>query len=221
MRRTIVIGDVHGCIEELKELLEKCEYQSQDQVVFVGDLIARGPDSKGVIDFVRKIGARSVLGNHDHALLSWKKTVDSRVKPPLLSRAHFALTDVLSDEDWAFLDSLPYFIRLPLHNTIVVHAGLLPGIALEKQEPHLLLNIRSVRPDGTGSDKKSDGPLWASLWQGPERVIFGHHASQGLQQHPYAIGLDTGCVYGGSLTACILPECRLVSVRAKRAYSPK
>lgn len=221
MRRTIAIGDVHGCIEELKELLDKCKYSSDDEVIFVGDLVARGPDSKGVLEFVQKIGAQSVLGNHDHALLSWKKAVDSREKPPLISRTLFSLTKILHEKHWSFLDSLPYFIRVLVHNTIIVHAGLVPGIALENQESHILLNIRSIRPDGTGSDNKWDGPLWGSLWQGPERVIFGHHASRGLQQHPYAIGLDTGCVYGGSLTACILPECQLVSVPAKRAYSPK
>lgn len=218
MRRTIVIGDVHGCIEELKELLKKCDFCSDDDVVFVGDLIARGPDSKGVLELVRRMGARSVLGNHDHALLSWKKAVNSRNNPPLLNGALLSLTNIFSEEDWAFLDSLPYFIRLPDYNAVVVHAGLIPGIDLESQEPHILLNIRTIRPDGKGSDKALDGPPWGSLWPGPEKVIFGHHARRGLQQHPYAIGLDTGCVYGRSLTAYLLPECQLVSVKAKRAY---
>jgi calcineurin-like phosphoesterase family protein len=92
MQRTIVIGDVHGCIEELRELLKKCEYCPDDEVVFVGDLVARGPDSLGVLALVRNLGARSVLGNHDHALLSWKIAIDSFQTPPALSRKHVTLT---------------------------------------------------------------------------------------------------------------------------------
>jgi hypothetical protein len=81
-----------------------------------------------------------------------------------------------------------------------------------------LLNVRTIRPDGTGSRAPNDGVLWGSLWPGPETVVFGHHARAGLQEHPFAIGLDTGCVYGGRLTAYLLPERRFVSVPARRAY---
>jgi hypothetical protein len=126
----------------------------------------------------------------------------------------------LDDSDWALLSSLPLWLRLPERQAIVVHAGLLPGVALEQQDPALLMNMRTIRPDGSGSKRNDEGVLWGSLWPGPELVLFGHHASQGLQQHPHAIGLDTGCVYGGKLTACILPEQRLVSVPARRAYAP-
>ena len=68
--------------------------------------------------------------------------------------------------------------------------------------------------------KKVDaGAPWAAAWKGPEHVVFGHDAIRGLQQHPHATGLDTACVYGRSLTALLLPEKRLVSVRAKKQYS--
>ena len=103
----------------------------------------------------------------------------------------------------------------------MVHAGLVPGIPIEKQDPYQLLNIRSVRDDGTGSEEMADGRLWGSIWQGPETVVFGHNARRGLQQYPYAIGIDTGCVYGGQLTACLLPDREIVSVRAKQSYAPK
>jgi nitrite reductase/ring-hydroxylating ferredoxin subunit len=62
--------------------------------------------------------------------------------------------------------------------------------------------------------------LWGSLWPGPELVLFGHHASEGLQRHPHAIGLDTGCVYGGELSACILPGQEIRSVPAHETYEP-
>ncbi|MBN1652641.1 MAG: metallophosphoesterase [Deltaproteobacteria bacterium] len=219
MRQTIVIGDVHGCISELHALLHACEFRPGDDVVFVGDLVGRGPDSKGVLDFVKKIGGRSVLGNHDHALLSWKKAVRNREEPTVLPRSLSLLTTVLTEENWRLLEDFPFFLRLPDHKAIVVHAGLEPGIDLERQDPFILLNVRTIRSDGTGSESKTEGPLWGSLWKGPETVFFGHHASQGLQLHPHAIGIDTGCVYGGELTACLLPERRIVSVKAKRGYA--
>jgi hypothetical protein len=222
MGQTIVIGDVHGCIVELKELLEACGYRPGDDVIFVGDLVSRGPDSLGVLKLIRDIGARSVLGNHDHALLSLKKALEAGVKPPVvISRSRLAVSMELGRDDWKFLETLPLFLRLPAYQAVVVHAGLVPGIPIEKQDHYSLLNIRSVTPSGTGSERKTDGVLWGTLWKGPETVIFGHHASQGLQQHPYAIGLDTGCVYGGRLTAYLLAERQFVSVQAKQIYSPK
>jgi len=99
----------------------------------------------------------------------------------------------------------------------VVHAGAVAGVPLEKQDREHLLTLRSIRDDGTPS-KRVEGTPWAKLWQGPERLVFGHDAVRGLQQYRFATGLDTGCVYGGRLTALILPEQRLVSVPARRAY---
>jgi predicted phosphodiesterase len=218
--RSIVIGDVHGCADELDALLKECGAESGDDVLLVGDLIAKGPASRDVLARVRDEGFRSVRGNHDAHVLRWKEAKDAGVEPLRLSPTHAELAESFADEDWAVLKALPMYLRVPEHEVIVVHAGLVPAVPLEQQEPALLMNLRSIRPDGTGSKKPNDGVLWASLWLGPELVLFGHHASAGLQVHPHAIGLDTGCVYGGKLSACILPERKLVSVPAKRQYSP-
>ena len=218
MGSTIFIGDVHGCSDELEALLRECGAGSGDAIVLVGDLVAKGPDSRGVLAIVRDLGARSVRGNHDARVLTWIAAQESGAPVPPMSPTHLAVARSLSDSDWALLRSLPLYLRVPEHNVLVVHAGLMPGVAVEAQEPDLLMNLRSIRPDGRGTKVPNDGVLWGSLWQGPELVVFGHHASQGLQQHRMAIGLDTGCVYGGRLTAYVLPEGRFVSVPARRPY---
>lgn len=219
--RTIVIGDVHGCVDELRALLLACEREPGDQVVLVGDLVAKGPDSRGVLALVRELGARSVLGNHDAHLLRVHAIQEHGAPTPRpLKPETVALAATFSAQDWAQLAGLPLWISLDEYAALVVHGGIVPGIALEKQDPELLLNLRTIKLDGSGSRRPEEGVLWGSVYRGPQRVFFGHHATAGLQQHPFALGLDTGCVYGRELTACILPERRLVSVPARRAYAP-
>ena len=101
-----------------------------------------------------------------------------------------------------------------------MHAGLLPGIPLEDQDPDGLFNMRSITPSGKWSKKIEAGVPWASKWTGPERVVFGHDAVRGLQQYPRALGLDTGCVYGKRLTGLLLPADALISVPAHKVWAP-
>lgn len=215
MRRTIVIGDVHGCREELEELLATLAVSAEDQVFLVGDLVAKGPDSVGVLRLVRERGLKPVRGNHDQHLVNLRR--GNLQKPP--RPAVEKLAKSLSEADWAQLEAMPLWLRVPEQNLIVVHGGIVAGVPLEQQSAEHLLNLRSITPDGKPSKKVDDGAPWASAWPGPERVVFGHDAVRGLQQHPHATGLDTGCVYGRSLTALVLPEDRLVSVPARRVYS--
>ena len=98
-----------------------------------------------------------------------------------------------------------------------MHAGLVPGIPLERQSRTHLLTLRKLPADGSPSPRV-EGTPWAAHWKGPEHVLFGHDAVRGLQKHPYATGLDTGCVYGKRLTGLLLPEHELVSVPARRTY---
>lgn len=116
----------------------------------------------------------------------------------------------------------PWFIESTEMNYLFVHAGFIPGVKLTQQNPRLMMNMRSVLDDGTVTARNVVGCEWARLWKGPQTVVFGHDAYRGLQTYDHAVGIDTGCVYGGRLTALLLPENRLISVAAKRAYiSPK
>ncbi len=220
MQRTIVVGDVHGCLDELRDLLSACGHTGSDRLVLAGDLVVKGPDSRGVVQLARENRALAVLGNHDaHALRARDQAAagEAGLKPERQQ-----VVDTLAPADWRYLETLPLFLRLGPEeegapDTAVVHAGAVPGIALERQSREHLTALRSIKRDGAPS-KRIEGTPWAALWTGPERLVFGHDAVRGLQQHPMATGLDTGCVYGGRLTALLLPERRLVSVPARRVY---
>ena len=238
-RRAIVIGDVHGCAAELQALLAKCGYErGRDVIVCAGDVVNKGPSSVDVVRFLRAEGAFAVRGNHEEAALAFATGAgDARSK---LIAEQWSWTAELSRDDLAWLTALPFAIALPQHNAIVVHAGLVPGVALEDQLLKDLVSMRGLVPrpcsdskeDEDDEDNESprggyatEAPAacpeqrWAAQWRGPELVIFGHDAMEGLQEHPYAVGLDTGCCYGNQLTALLLPGRELVSVEAARNYA--
>mmetsp|Transcript_36845 Transcript_36845/g.79553 ORF Transcript_36845/g.79553 Transcript_36845/m.79553 type:complete len:414 (+) Transcript_36845:94-1335(+) len=230
--RVFVIGDVHGCLEELTGLVSKAirEHNEGKQfaaVVLVGDLCNKGPSSAQVIQHVRnQPGWFSVRGNHDDRALAAALGDEE-----CCSKPKYQWVNSLSDDDVTWMSNLPYTITIPktmLNNNrssvsekndqdvVIVHAGLIPAIALEKQEVKTMITVRNLTVDDNGTVPKA----WATLWRGPELVIFGHDARRGLQQEDYAIGLDSGCVYGKKLTGVILPEREFVSVDAVREHCP-
>jgi hypothetical protein len=219
MQRTLVIGDVHGCVEELQLLLRACGAERGDRVILAGDLVGKGPDSQGVVQLAREQGALGVLGNHDAYALEQLHRAGG--EPDKVRRRGL---ERLGRAEWAYLQALPLFLRLGPErkgesDTVVVHAGLVPGVSLESQQRDHLLNLRSLAEGTHPTSRLLMRWPWAAAWQGPERVVFGHDAVRGLQQQPMATGLDTGCVYGRHLTALALPERRLVQVAARRRYA--
>lgn len=237
MPRTILVGDIHGCPDELGDLLDRVRYaQGSDTLVLVGDLVARGPDSRGAIERARNAGAVAVRGNHDEKLLTWWRIArtdgpEQAHQAVKLSERHRTAVAQLHEEHFAWLEALPLTYELPAHSILVVHAGIDPTRALSEQDPHLLMNIRSIDEHGVAT-RQLTGTPWARAWQGPPHIVFGHDARRGLQIEPWATGLDTGCCYGRTLTALVLdagepvptePEARrarLVSVPARKTYCP-
>jgi hypothetical protein len=219
MQRTIIVGDVHGCLDELQALLRQCGVVSGDRVVRAGDLVAKGPDSRGVVQLVREMGALAVLGNHDDFCIDvWRRRHQAEARRP-----RRWLLDTLDESDWAFLESLPLFLRLGAEReggpeVAVVHAGAVPGVPLEEQERENLLSLRSLVGGSAPSRRLLMRWPWAAAWRGPEHIVFGHDAVRGLQQYPLATGLDTGCVYGRELTALELPSRHIYKVPARRRY---
>jgi hypothetical protein len=232
MGRSIFVGDVHGCARELGELLELVAPVSGDAVYFVGDLVARGPDSRGVLRLYREVKAKGVVGNHEARVLEVRRSRLKGEDGPRLGASHEALLRELEEADWALLDALPLYLDVKLdvtaHDVRVVHAGVLPGVSLRKQDAWTLTHIRSVGEDGRPS-AEAGRESWAASYREKPHLVFGHDARRGLQLHAWATGLDTACVYGGSLTALVLPSGEtmpfpkdrrelLVSVRARDTY---
>jgi hypothetical protein len=222
--RTLVVGDVHGCLEELDALLDAAGFVAHtDRLVLVGDVVVRGPDSRGALARARELGAAMARGNHEQKLLA------GRAGTMRLGPEHQAVADILSAEDWRTIESMPLWLDLPEHDLRVVHAGLLPGVDVEDTPKDALLRMRTVDSHGRWSDARDGGTLWGALYTGPPHVVFGHNARPTPQVHPWATGIDTGCVYGQLLTGMLLEagepvprgdgaRVKLVSVQARRTY---
>lgn len=237
MARTIIVGDVHGCGDELGDMLDTTRYaQGTDTLLLVGDLVARGPDSGLAVRRARTAGALAVRGNHDEKVLVWwraasshgKGVADRKIK---LSDRHRVAVGQLEEEDFRWLSGLPLVRSVPAHNLLVVHAGVDPRASMDEQDPAMLMNIRSI-DEHNRPTRTLDGLAWAKVWSGPEHVVFGHDARRGLQLEAFATGLDTGCCYGRELTALVLEEGepvpldiearkkRLVAVPARAIHCP-
>ena len=212
MGRTIIIGDIHGCFDELTDLLELLKLRADDRVVAVGDLIVKGDKSREVLDlFIEDDRFSSVVGNHDRALRQrWRGEPNRLTKEQQKASAELET----NRERYAnYLKSLPYMIDLGSH--LVVHAGVRPGVRLKHQMASDLTEMRTM---GANPASKKGVP-WYEVYRGRKTVLFGHWPAKQPRRTPRAIGLDTGCVYGGHLTAFIMESNQLVSIPSRRAYT--
>jgi len=238
VRVRVFVGDIQGCDDELGDLLDALRYDpTEHELWFVGDLVNRGPKSARVLRRAREIGADSVLGNHDLNLL---RVVDG--DRPLRPRDTFdaLLEDRELDANVAWLRARP--LVKTWDDLVVVHAGLPPRVSnqLRKRvapieeklraggspwDDPLLRQLTTLRYcDAKGNqpadDENPGDPYepWFRFYKGERKVVFGHWSRRGLVVDKNLRGLDTGCVWGGRLTAWIAEEDRFVWVPARRAY---
>jgi predicted phosphodiesterase len=214
--RLIAIGDIHGCHAEFSELLDKLGLVGGDRVVLLGDLVNRGPDSSKVIDLARAAGAISIMGNHELRLLKFRRTGDRKY----MKEHDLETYDQLRPEDWAYLEAMSLTYYEEELNTVFVHGGFLPGEPWQKQPAEVVTRIQVVDKDGRPRKRADvpDAPSWADLWGGPPFVVYGHTPRPEIYKLKWSIGIDTGCVMGGHLTAYILPERRILQVKARQRY---
>jgi hypothetical protein len=216
--RIIAIGDIHGCHQEFAELLERLAPTKDDQLVLVGDLVNRGPDSLKVIDLAKANRAISLLGNHELRLLNYRKTMDTA----FLKETDVDTFEKFRPEDWAYLEAMPLTYYVEELNTVFVHGGFLPNEPWQKQPASVVTRIQVVDREGKPRKRaESEGsPAWADLWNGPPFVVYGHTPRPEIYKLKWSVGIDTACVMGGYLTAYVLPEKRFVQVKARRRYYP-
>lgn len=234
--RRIFVGDIHGCREEFERLLEQVRFDPAcDDLLLVGDIVNRGPDSLGTLRLVRALGGKTVLGNHDLHLLHVHAGIRKQ-------RPGDTLDELLGAPDagelCAWLSAQP-FVRT-LHDLYVIHAGLHPAWNDPQAElagcnplapcAGALFATRVRYCDSAGRQAASGaappGPPFLPWFEhydpsrhGGRTVVFGHWAAMGLVHRRHLRGLDTGCVWGGQLTAWLAEDDRLVHVRAARTYS--
>jgi diadenosine tetraphosphatase ApaH/serine/threonine PP2A family protein phosphatase len=217
-KRTLFIGDVHGCYDELMELVNHIRLTPDDHLYFVGDLINKWPKSLEVVEFVRnRPNTWCVLGNHEYFSFPDEKMMqDIRDDKLILSEwsknwiqvqkeKSKPLEEILNKNDnLNWLGSLPHIIERD--EFILVHGGLHPDYGVETPREISTL-IRLV-----------DGQPWYCSYTGAKPIIYGHWAAEGLRIRANTIWLDTGCCFGGALTAYCLESREIWQVRAMRVY---
>lgn len=249
----VAVGDVHGCLEEFDELLKKIQYnKNQMRLVLLGDLMDRGPDPVGCIRRARELGIECIMGNHEEKHIRWNKhqhnlkaTGKSNPMKPM-SEAEIKANDELNDQDWSWLKNLPLKLDLGL-GWWAVHAGCEPRYTLARQNPAQMMRVRYVDERGIGRALNTDRSqpegtvYWDQQWKGPESIVYGHCVHDleepriTSRDGVHCIGIDTGCCFGGHLTALLMdksssvlvPEnetwtsLNFVQVKAKKIYSPR
>jgi len=211
MKKIFAIGDIHGCYDRLKTLMEKIPIDcSRDTLIFIGDYIDRGPHSAEVVDYLIQLKNRVpevifLKGNHEdmldkfingadrftYLLNGGQQTLDSYLTKSVQSEFF-----PIPPDHMAFFKSLRLFYET--EEFIFVHAGLRPRVPLESQNTEDLLWIRNK--------------FVSTKFDFGKRVIFGHTPLKKPLVEPNKIGIDTGAVYGNALTCVQLPD--LVFFRA-------
>lgn len=234
--RTIIYGDIHGCLEELKLLRKKLNILKDDKEYCVGDLVDRGLYSKEILTYCYKHGIASVIGNHEYKYLRYKKHHDLYQKtgkkiPMELSEDKLKIFHSFTKENWDYLESMPYFIRID--NLVLIHAGITNKMILDettkKRDLEKLLFIRELKDDNPLSlgHKEHNSYLWSDKYNGNNGIIVsGHNVFEEVKVDKYSFCIDTGCVFGGKLTATVFyntinpkDNYEIVSQKAKKRYA--
>ena len=190
-----IVGDIHGCLSELEALVDKLSVGPDDLVVFVGDLVRKGPDSCGVLEFaMERPNVFTVRGNNE------QKLIDGDAELPALGPKHLE-----------YIESMPVIISWD--DVAVVHGGIDHRKPLAEHSVDELLNMRSLAEEG-GYNR----PFWFETRRESPRVFFGHTVLSEPLETEATVGLDTGCVHGRQLTAYDYRASRFATLSPETTY---
>lgn len=226
-----IIGDVHGCFDELVELLrrlghrvqgKRLEVQPGRRVVFVGDLVDRGPKVTEVLELVMDAAGRGdalvVRGNHDDRLAlylrGWPIRSAGSIESSLRQLSHRSLE--FQQQVMDFLGSLPPRLLLAHGELLVTHAG---DILTDDEAARAEFNVNSAKTGVVDEYGVKELVDWVAEYAGAHFVVYGHETVLEPLHRARTLNLDTGCVYGGRLTALRYPEMEVVSVAAHGSYA--
>ena len=238
--RKIIIGDIHGCIDELKALINQLELNPNDSLFFIGDLINKGPDSVGVVQYLyalsKTYSISLILGNHEEKFLRYmqhKQTNSKALATMKITPDFELLAQNLKTDEIDFLKQSFYTYYLEQLNLVLVHGGITKNCKVDlrinspynsekrNSELELLTKTRFLDSNGKfvslGSENETT-PFWADAYDGSYgMVVFGHTSfiQNSPRYFPHAIGIDTGCVYGGYLTALIFTDKKMTFTTTK------
>ena len=233
-----IIGDIHGCFAELSHLLQQLGYSvGQDdqgfyathpqgrKLVFVGDLVDRGPQSPQVLQLVMRLvkagQALCVLGNHEAKLLKWLQGRDIKIAHGLAQTIEqlTPTSDAFKAEVTEFLNGLISHYWLDNGKLAVAHAGIKENMLARASGA---IKAFCMYGDTTGETDEFGLPVrypWAMDYRGNTMIVYGHTPTPKAEWLNKTICLDTGCVFGGYLTALRYPEMELHSVPALQQYA--
>jgi hypothetical protein len=224
--RNFIIGDLHGCLVEFKELLDKINYNPlNDRVILCGDLIDRGEDSVGCVKLARELDLECVLGNHEQRFLKWFK--GNKYLDPYPHYTQF------SDDDVDFINRMPLYLKLD-DNSYVVHAGVKNYLPIDKQKKDDLLYLRytdenrkfiSIKKIVKEGAEELGAKFWTEFGPFGYNVVYGHqvHSEEEARVDSFSdgtscYGIDLGCCFGGNLAALHWESKEIIKVKAKKTY---
>lgn len=202
MQNTLIIGDIHGCFYELQALLDRAGLSDGDEVIAIGDMVDRGPETPQIVDFFKTSpNARAIMGNHERKHVRGARHEVKLSISQQISKVQFGPT---------YSDALEWMAKLPLNIelglAILMHGYFEPGIALEHQNPSVLCGTMG----GEKILREGYDRPWYELYDAEKPVIVGHynytHTDQPFVYRDKVFGLDTDCVTGKCLTGILLPS---------------